>query len=230
MHLSNKPKGPGWVLVMRTKPPKSTRAKSTQKARKANSANFERNRILYSPLINKAARRYGLNPALVHAVVHTESAYNPKALSHKGAAGLMQLMPATAARFGVTDRYDVEQNVMAGTRYLRWLLDEFNDTSLALAGYNAGEQAVIKYGNKVPPYPETQNYVRKINGLLGKKGLPGKLQAQPGTTQVAGRAKTQAERVAEREQTHQEILEEARQMIRDSLAQSRKIRAAAASN
>ncbi len=101
--------------------------------------------------------------SLVHAVVTAESAYDPHALSSAGALGLMQLMPATAKRFGVSDRKNPRANVYAGTRYLKQLLGMFdNDVRLALAAYNAGENAVIKYDNQIPPYPETQNYVRKV--------------------------------------------------------------------
>ena len=99
----------------------------------------------------------------MHAVVRAESAYNPNAVSRAGAVGLMQLMPATAAHYGVTNRRDPTQNLMGGTRYLAYLLKLFdNDLTLALAAYNAGEGAVQRYGNKIPPYRETQNYVRKV--------------------------------------------------------------------
>jgi soluble lytic murein transglycosylase-like protein len=96
-------------------------------------------------------------------VVQAESAYNSKAVSTAGAMGLMQLMPATAERYGVADVWDPRQNLNGGARYLRDLLDMFkNNLKLALAAYNAGESAVMKYGNRIPPYPETQNYVRKV--------------------------------------------------------------------
>ena len=95
--------------------------------------------------------------------LESESAYQPDAVSHKGAVGLMQLMPGTAERYGVSDRHDPVQNLSGGTRYLRDLLEMFdNDLQLALAAYNAGENAVIRYGNKIPPYNETQGYVRKV--------------------------------------------------------------------
>ena len=110
-----------------------------------------------------ASRKYGIDPLLIYAQMHQESAFKKRARSHKGASGLMQLMPATARRFGVTKIYDPKQNIYAGVRYMRWLLNKFNgDIVLALAGYNAGEGAVMKYGNNVPPYRETQNYVRRI--------------------------------------------------------------------
>jgi len=108
--------------------------------------------------------RYGVDPVLLYAIMHRESAFKKRALSHKGARGLMQLMPATAARFGVRDIFDPKQNIEGGTRYMRWLLDRFDgDVRLALAGYNAGEGAVDKYGRRVPPYRETQEYVRRIS-------------------------------------------------------------------
>jgi soluble lytic murein transglycosylase-like protein len=114
-------------------------------------------------IIVAAATRHGIEPLLLFSVMSQESAFKSQAVSPKGARGLMQLMPATAARFGVKDIFDPEQNIHAGARYLRFLLDLFEgDVSLALAGYNAGEGAVKKYGHAVPPYPETINYVRKI--------------------------------------------------------------------
>ena len=126
-------------------------------------AKYRRNRSRFSPLINAAARRSNLRPELLHAVVRAESSYDPRAVSRAGAAGLMQLMPGTAQRYGVSDRWDPEQNVNGGARYLRDLLKEFNyDLKLALAAYNAGENAVKKYGNRIPPFPETQRYVRKV--------------------------------------------------------------------
>jgi len=121
----------------------------------------------YASLIEGAARRYNLHPELLHAVIRAESAYNPSAVSSAGAIGLMQLMPATAARYNVSDIYDPAQNVRGGAQYLRFLLDMFeHDLRLALAGYNAGENAVVKYGNRIPPYPETQKYVRKVMQFL----------------------------------------------------------------
>jgi soluble lytic murein transglycosylase-like protein len=124
---------------------------------------FRLNRERFTPLITEAARTHQLPDALVHAVVTAESAYDPEALSSAGAVGLMQLMPATAARFGVANRSNPRANVFAGTRYLKQLLVMFdNDMPLALAAYNAGENAVIRNGKRIPPYPETRNYVRKV--------------------------------------------------------------------
>jgi soluble lytic murein transglycosylase-like protein len=116
-----------------------------------------------------AAARHEVNPALVAALVRAESAFDPRAISHKGAGGLMQLMPATARRFGLSEaeRFDPERNLEAGTRYLRWLLDRFEgDVARALAAYNAGEGTVDRYGG-VPPYRETRNYIRRIYSTLG---------------------------------------------------------------
>jgi hypothetical protein len=112
--------------------------------------------------IERAAAEHRLDPILLTAVARMESAFDPGAVSPKGASGLMQLMPQTAERFGVADIFDASQNVNGGARYLSWLLERFEgNTELALAGYNAGENAVDRY-NGVPPYPETQNYVRKV--------------------------------------------------------------------
>ena len=114
-------------------------------------------------LVRTAAARNGLDPCLILSVMRAESGFNHSAVSVKGASGLMQLMPETAARFGVKNIFDPEENVMAGARYLRFLLDRFRgDVRLALAGYNAGEGAVELYGLRIPPFLETQNYVRTI--------------------------------------------------------------------
>ena len=107
--------------------------------------------------------RNGIDPVLIYALMHQESSFKRGAVSVKGARGLMQLMPGTAARFGVTNIFDPQQNIEGGTRYLRFLMDAFDgDIALMLAGYNAGEGAVLKYGRRVPPYRETQEYVRRI--------------------------------------------------------------------
>ena len=114
-------------------------------------------------LIRQNGTRYGVDPYLVFLVMEHESHFNSRAVSPVGARGLMQLMPGTAARFGVRNSFDPAQNVMGGTRYLKELLARFNDrVDLVLAGYNAGEGAVMKYGRRVPPYRETRNYVRRI--------------------------------------------------------------------
>jgi soluble lytic murein transglycosylase-like protein len=123
-------------------------------------------------IILRAGERHGVDPRFIHAVIWQESKYKVRARSHVGAQGLMQLMPPTAKRFGCSDPHDPAANIEAGTKYLRWLLKRFNgNVSLALAGYNAGEGSVDKY-NGVPPYKETQNYVRIITGRYGKLQHP----------------------------------------------------------
>jgi soluble lytic murein transglycosylase-like protein len=126
----------------------------------------------YRHLIDANAARYGLSAALLHAVIRTESAYKANALSHAGACGLMQLMPGTAARFGVNNVWDPAENIRGGSAYLSFLLDLFDgDLRLALAGYNAGENAVKKYDYQIPPYRETQDYVRKVLRHLAAERL-----------------------------------------------------------
>lgn len=123
-------------------------------------------------VILRAGEKYGVDPRFIHAVIWQESKYKVQARSGAGAQGLMQLMPATARRFGCTNAYDTASNIEAGTKYLRFLLQRFDgNVSLALAGYNAGEGSVDKY-NGVPPYKETQNYVRIITGRYGKMSHP----------------------------------------------------------
>jgi soluble lytic murein transglycosylase-like protein len=115
-------------------------------------------------LIGESAARHGVDPKLIYAVMHQESGFRARAVSHAGACGYMQLMPGTARRFGVTDIFDPKQNIDAGSKYLRFLLDLFdNNVELALAGYNAGEYRVIRAGYRVPPIRETRNYVRAIS-------------------------------------------------------------------
>ena len=153
-HYTNQPQGPEYRLILRS-----------QKAwQPKGNANLEANRKRFSSLIAQIAKRYRVESALVHAIITAESAYDPDAVSRAGAVGLMQLMPATARRYGVADRRDPLENVLGGVRYLKELIARFNDVPLALAAYNAGEAAVIKYGNDIPPYPETQNYVRTVLG------------------------------------------------------------------
>ena len=120
-------------------------------------------RSRYASQIQAAAMANNVDAALIRAVISVESGYNPSAVSRAGAVGLMQLMPETAERYNVTDRHDPEQNIHGGTQYLRDLLRMFNnDLHLAIAAYNAGEQAVMKYGNRIPPYRETLAYVPKV--------------------------------------------------------------------
>lgn len=121
------------------------------------------NKAKYNQIVEAAAHAHDLDAALLHAVISVESHYNPNIVSKKGAVGLMQLMPATAKRFGVADAFDPAQNLDGGAKYLRTLLTLFNsDVSLALAAYNAGENAVIRNGNRIPPYRETRNYVPRV--------------------------------------------------------------------
>lgn len=133
-------------------------------------------------IIFQAGEKAGVDPRFIHAVIKQESRYDPKAVSYVGAQGLMQMMPGTAKRFGLKDPFDAKANVEAGTKYLKWLLKRFDgDVSLALAGYNAGEGSVDKYKG-VPPYSETQNYVKKIVATYGKTYHP---VLPPGDARVA---------------------------------------------
>ena len=123
------------------------------------------NTSAYKDEIAQASRDYGVDEAVIRAIIHAESAFRPTALSRAGAQGLMQLMPATARRFGVSDSYNAAQNIQGGVQYLAWLLKRFNgDLKLAAAGYNAGEGAVDKYRG-VPPYSETRRYVERVSTL-----------------------------------------------------------------
>lgn len=137
--------------------------------------------------VRDAADRYGLPERLIHAVIRVESAYNPRAVSPKGARGLMQLMPGTAALLGVRDSFNPSENIDGGVRHLRGLVDRLGDLALALAAYNAGERAVAQYGG-IPPYPETQGYVARILRLVG-----GEPVVAATTSRVAGEAEAEAE-------------------------------------
>ncbi|HEX7318126.1 MAG TPA: lytic transglycosylase domain-containing protein [Pyrinomonadaceae bacterium] len=128
-----------------------------------------------------SSNRHGVDPLLIYSIMHRESSFKKFALSNKGARGLMQLMPATAARLGVRDIFDPQQNIDGGVKYMRFLLDLFDgDVRLALAGYNAGEGAVLKYRRSVPPYRETQEYVRRISERYA-------LMRDPSTARLAPR-------------------------------------------
>jgi hypothetical protein len=132
-----------------------------------------RRNTTYDSIISEHATSHGVRPDLVHAVIHAESAFNPMARSIKGAMGLMQLMPATAIAYGVSNAYDPVQNIRAGVAYLRSLLERYSQNEeLALAAYNAGPTAVKKYGDAVPPYRETRNYVAKIRKEAGARPAP----------------------------------------------------------
>ncbi|HVG19941.1 MAG TPA: lytic transglycosylase domain-containing protein [Blastocatellia bacterium] len=141
----------------------------------------------YDELVRQSAARNGIDPNLIVAVMRQESGFNPRARSYKGASGLMQLMPATARRFGVMNIYDPVENIEGGAKYLRFLLDTFNgDVRLVLAGYNAGEGAVINSGYRIPRYRETQNYVQSISarydGIKNKTARVAKAIASAGPT------------------------------------------------
>jgi soluble lytic murein transglycosylase-like protein len=128
------------------------------------------NKNKLNQLVSQVAARHQVDEKLVHAVIQAESAYRTNAVSTSGAVGLMQLMPATASRFGVLDSNNPEQNIDGGTRYLRHLLDLFpNNLDLAIAAYNAGENSVLRHNNSIPPYPETQNYVKQVLALYKQK-------------------------------------------------------------
>jgi soluble lytic murein transglycosylase-like protein len=153
--LSNVPADAGYELLVGEKPvPEPAVAVTTSPAVR---------RTLYSSLIERVAGQYGLQSELLHAVIAVESGYDPSARSRKGAGGLMQLMPGTAKRYGVADAFNPEQNIHGGARYLRDLMRLFDgDISLVLAAYNAGENAVLRNGRRIPQYLETVNYVPKV--------------------------------------------------------------------
>jgi len=123
-------------------------------------------------MISQAAKDNGVDENLLDALVSTESAYNPGARSHSGALGLCQLMPGTAQALGVTNALDPHQNLNGGAKYLAQLMKQFGDPSLALAAYNAGPNAVVRAGNQIPHYTETQNYVSKIMGIVNARKTP----------------------------------------------------------
>lgn len=123
---------------------------------------YFRRHVPYGAIIYREARRYDLPPELVAAMVHTESDFRPKLVSNKSAQGLMQIIPSTAALLGIRDPFDPEQNIAAGTKYFRYLLDRFDNEAVALAAYNAGEGNVERFGG-IPPFPETREYIARVN-------------------------------------------------------------------
>jgi len=166
VYISNVPIDPRYRLYKRdsrhaTRPRWGPTIINVRAASPRHAARFNPvHRRQFTPLVSTVAREQGLEPALLHAIIAVESGYDPNARSTKGAAGLMQLMPGTARRYHVTDIWDPRQNVSGGARYLRDLLALFdNNVGLALAAYNAGESAVIRHGNRIPPYSETRDYV-----------------------------------------------------------------------
>ncbi|HEV2862507.1 MAG TPA: lytic transglycosylase domain-containing protein [Pyrinomonadaceae bacterium] len=141
--------------------------------------------------------RHGVDPVLLYAIMHRESSFKKRALSNKGASGLMQLMPATARRFGVSNIWDPRENIEGGARYMRVLLNMFDgDVRLALAGYNAGEGAVLKYGRSVPPYAETREYVRRITERYAMMRDPATARRAPVVTRTQIAKLKAAEQVA----------------------------------
>lgn len=160
IYYTDKPKkGLNYKRIIRTKP----------KGHAGALKRLAKNKKKYAPIITKAAKKYQIDEKLLHAVIQTESAYNVKAISSAGAVGLMQLMPATAKRYGVSDRKNAIENIDGGTHYIKDLFKMFDsDLNLVLASYNAGEGAVKKYNNAIPPYPETQKYVQKVLRIYKK--------------------------------------------------------------
>ncbi|MEW6467152.1 MAG: transglycosylase SLT domain-containing protein [Pseudomonadota bacterium] len=163
-HITNVPQGDKrYELIYKSR---FTKPKGWSDSSSA--ARWRLNQAAYDDLIRRTASQHGVDQALVRAVVHAESGFNPQAVSPKGATGLMQLMPATASRFGVRNIHDPHENVRGGVAYLRFLLDLFGgDVRLAVAAYNAGEGAVKKFGG-IPPYDETITYVSRVMNLHGR--------------------------------------------------------------
>ena len=154
VYFTDKPKSTRYKLIIRSK-----RKSESLRSMLANQKKF-------APIIQAAAKKHELDPELLNAVIRVESAFNPNAVSKKGAVGLMQLMPKTAERYGVEDRRNPTENIDGGANYLSMLMGMFkSDVRLAVAAYNAGENAVIKYGYQIPPYRETQDYVARVMGL-----------------------------------------------------------------
>ena len=157
-HFSDMPDDSRYTLFMHSESPRVMAVESQRKP-----IFISKNRNIFSPEIKRAALTYQLDEALLHAVISAESGYNSRSISNKGAMGLMQLMPDTAKRFRVTNSFDPAQNIYAGAQYLSNLLVHFdNNLPLALAAYNAGENNVRKYGDQIPPFPETRAYVMKV--------------------------------------------------------------------
>jgi len=165
VYITNQAMGSGYHLVSSSQLKSGRVQVSTQKTMTSrfDSSAYKANVMRYSPTINRMASWLKLDASLLHAIVYVESSYNAKAISRSGAQGLMQLMPATAKRFGVHNSWNPEENVRGGALYLSYLLDLFDyNLTLAVAAYNAGEGAVQRHGYKIPPYPETQRYVKKV--------------------------------------------------------------------
>ncbi len=163
VHFTNVPWHSNFQLFIKEEAPKTQRnARAVKKAGRSFSAGYGYFLPQLTPHIEEASQQYGVDPKLIQAVIHVESNFDPQAVSPKGAQGLMQLMPQTARDLRVTDVWDPKENIHGGTRYLRYLMDIYQqDLVLALAAYNAGPEKVNQYRG-VPPYPETRGYVQKV--------------------------------------------------------------------
>ena len=159
-HYTNVPTDARYVLFLKSPPEPVS---GTVPAAAAGRSAWRERAVAYAGLVDRAAQRHALEPALLRAVIAIESAFDPRAVSRAGAQGLMQLLPKTARRYGVRNAFDPEQNVGGGARYLADLLHRYgNNLELALAAYNAGEDAVERHGRQVPPFPETRAYVPAV--------------------------------------------------------------------
>ena len=159
-------------LLLTNRAPASPAAAPARAAERPGATRTAPTPTRFEPLVREHAARQGLRPSLVRAVIQVESGFDPRARSHKGAMGLMQLMPATAQDLGVRDPYDPAENVRGGTTYLRQLLDRYGgDETLALAAYNAGATTVDRYAG-VPPFPETRQYVERVGLAAGSPQSP----------------------------------------------------------
>ena len=177
-HLSNVPADGPYRLMLRNPDDYRVKAKPEYRLGSHSAAPILQGRP-FADEINASAKTFGLEPALLHAVITVESNYNPAALSPKGAVGLMQLMPGTSQRFGVVDPWRPQDNIRGGARYLSQLLTLFDqDLALALAAYNAGEEAVMRHGRRVPPVRETRDYVDRVTVLYHQHLAP----ARPSST------------------------------------------------
>lgn len=159
VHFTNTPTAEGYILYLKEKRVSRAQARTRR---------FKAGPDVYDNIILKAARAFGVDHALIKAVIHAESSFNPNAVSSKGARGLMQIMPRNNASLNISNPFDPSQNIMGGTRYLKRLLIRYNEKlALALAAYNAGPSAVDKY-KKIPPYEETQTYVQRVMSLYSR--------------------------------------------------------------
>ena len=164
-HFAERKVNDNYRLLLRSETNKAPATFKNWKERSYTNIVVPHNKTLqnkYHPIVVSAASKYQLEPEFLHAVITAESSYRRKAVSSAGAQGLMQLMPVTAERFGVDDPFDPQQSIHAGALYLNKLLKEFKTKQLALAAYNAGEGTVRRYNREIPPFPETQRYVKKV--------------------------------------------------------------------